>query len=94
MFIPVALSCGHVLQEPTSFEIGGGRPATLECPEGCGMVEFVIEPAPPTYPATPVDCLISELRDLLFLGELSPKTFGQRVAQFHAEIAADTTEAG
>lgn len=43
----------------------------------------------PTYPATPVDCLISELRELLELGPYITKgTFERRVAQFNEEVAA------
>ena len=43
-FIPVALACGHLLQEAAWFEAGGGEPTRVECPEGCGMVEFVLPP--------------------------------------------------
>lgn len=43
-WIPVALGCGHLLQGPAWFESGGGKPTLVECPEGCGMVEFVLPP--------------------------------------------------
>jgi hypothetical protein len=43
-FIPIALACGHILRGPAIFEMYPGEPTLIECPEGCGMVEFVIEP--------------------------------------------------
>ena len=42
---PVALGCGHLLQGPAMYEMpaqGSGDPERVECPEGCGMVEFVL----------------------------------------------------
>lgn len=42
-FIPIALSCGHLLQGPAMFEMRPGQETLIECPEGCGMVRFVIE---------------------------------------------------
>lgn len=44
----------------------------------------------PSYPATPVDCLISELRDLFGMNGrayLMKDEFEARVAQFKAEVA-------
>ena len=43
-FVPLALACGHLVQDVALFEAGGGKPTTVECPEGCGMVAFVSEP--------------------------------------------------
>ena len=45
----------------------------------------------PTYPKTPVDCLISELRDLFFpvlshTSVLLHSDFEKRVAQFKTEV--------
>jgi len=46
--IPVALSCGHVLQDVACYQMparGSGDPELVECPEGCGFVEYVLPPA-------------------------------------------------
>ena len=46
-WVPVALACGHVLQGAAWYEIPArhsGEAALVECPEGCGMVEYVVEP--------------------------------------------------
>ena len=46
-WVPVALACGHILQELAMYEepaAGSGEPARVECPEGCGMVEYVLPP--------------------------------------------------
>jgi hypothetical protein len=47
-------------------------------------------PTEPTYPKTPVDCLISELRDAFGMNGrayLIKSDFDERVAQFNAEVA-------
>jgi len=44
-WVPVALACGHLLQGQAMYEMpaeGSGEPALVECPRGCGMVEFVL----------------------------------------------------
>lgn len=46
-WVPVALACGHVLQDQAMYEqpaVGSGEPARVECPHGCGMVEYVLPP--------------------------------------------------
>lgn len=43
-WIPVALACGHLVEGQAWYEVGGGKPPLVECPEGCGMVEFVLPP--------------------------------------------------
>jgi hypothetical protein len=46
-FVPIALACGHVVTDWAWFEapaVGSAEPARVECPEGCGFVEFVVEP--------------------------------------------------
>jgi hypothetical protein len=52
-WVPVALACGHVLTEQALYEMpadGSGEPERVECPDGCGMVEFVL---PPEYQNRP-----------------------------------------
>jgi hypothetical protein len=46
-WVPVALVCGHVLMGQAMYEmpaVGSGEPERVECPDGCGMVEFVLPP--------------------------------------------------
>ena len=46
-FIPLALACGHVVTDQAMFQApaaGSGEPELVECPEGCGMVEYVLPP--------------------------------------------------
>lgn len=45
-FVPIALACGHVVQEMARFEYDPDRvPRTLvECPEGCGWQGYIVEP--------------------------------------------------
>ena len=44
----MALGCGHVLEGVGHYEIGGEKPARVECPEGCGWQSFVVEPGSST----------------------------------------------
>ncbi len=48
-----------------------------------------------SYPAVPVDCLISELRDEFFIGTqwLTRERFEKRVAQFRGEVPSPTVAA-
>lgn len=51
----------------------------------------------PTYPMTPVDCLISELRDMFGMNGrayLMKDTFEARVEQFKNEVAGEELPAG
>jgi hypothetical protein len=62
-------------------------------------IERHVQEMEPTYPATPVDCLISELRDSFFqvLSRTSVMTlarFEERIAQFNAEVAALPAQEG
>ncbi len=41
-FVPVILTCGHVIQGQAHFDTG--PPSRVECQEGCGWQEYVIEP--------------------------------------------------
>ena len=63
---------------------------------GLSVIERHVQDMEPTYPMTPVDCLISELRDMFFYPGstrrippvlLLPR-FEERIAQFNAEVAA------
>jgi hypothetical protein len=50
-FVPVALACGHVIQGVAHFDTG--PPSRVECQEGCGWQEYVIEPDPYVESARP-----------------------------------------
>lgn len=41
-FVPVALSCGHLIEGIAHFDTG--PPPRVECQQGCGWQTFVIEP--------------------------------------------------
>lgn len=52
-WVPVALACGHLLRGHAMYQVpakGSGEPELAECPDGCGMVEFVL---PPDYQNRP-----------------------------------------
>lgn len=45
-FVPIALGCGHLIDRPALFEIhpDGSDISRAECPDGCGMQPFVVDP--------------------------------------------------
>ena len=43
-FVPVALACGCVIKGFAQYDIDPARPPRVECENGHGWQEFVIEP--------------------------------------------------
>lgn len=89
------MSCGLREFERDAAILGATTTSTLSEVAGEGN-EPASGVAAPTYPMTPVDCLISELRDIIAWSEPSNllADFEARVRQFKGEVAAARVSEG